>query len=92
MATAAKNMIILVNGQGDKAGEPEQHGQGIQGEDGELVGEAFKEAGGECEIWENQQGPNGDEDQKSDLGRDIVINYIVVILVGRYAVLEKIMY
>lgn len=86
MAIATKNIIILEDGQGDKAGEPEQHGQGIQGEDGKLVGKAFKEARGEGEIRKNQQGPHGDKDHESDLGRDIVIERMVVVPVGRYAV------
>lgn len=42
--------IIAVDCQGDKRGEPKQHGQRIEGEDDKLVGESLKEAGGKGEV------------------------------------------
>ena len=82
-ATAAK--IIAVHGQGDEAGEPKQHCQGIQGEDGEFVGKALKEARGEGEVGEHQQGPDGDEDQEADF-RGGIVEEVILEPVGRWAV------
>ena len=49
-AMAATEVIIAVHCQGDKRGEPKQHGQRIKSEDGKLVGETLKEAGGKGEV------------------------------------------
>lgn len=68
---AASGEIIPIHGQRDKAGEPKQHGQRIQGEDGILVGEAREHGRGEGEVGQHQQGPHGDEDHEADFRRSI---------------------
>ena len=54
--------------QRDEAGEPEQHGHGVEGEDGEDVGDRGEEAGGEGQVDEDEHRPGGDEDHEVDLG------------------------
>lgn len=83
--TAATGDVIFKHRQGDEAREPEQHGQGVEAEDDELVGIALEESGREGEVWQNQQGPDGDEDQESDFGRNVVIEGIIVVNIGRCA-------
>jgi hypothetical protein len=40
------------DGEGDEAGEPEEHGEGLDGQDGELVGRSGEEPGREGEVDE----------------------------------------
>ena len=86
VATAIQDTIILIHRQGDEAREPEQHGQGIQREDGKLVGKALKETGREGEVWQHQQGPDRHKDQEADFGRDIAAECIVIEPIGRCTV------
>lgn len=49
-AIMASTIITTPHGQGDERGEPDQHGKGIQGEDGNLIGETLQKYGCESEI------------------------------------------
>lgn len=59
----------MPDGEGDEAREPEEHGQGVQSEHGYRVGEGGEEAGGEDEVDEDEEGPDGGEDEEAILGR-----------------------
>lgn len=75
-------MIIPPDGQGNEPREPKYHGDGVQGQNGKLVGEALEESRGQSEIWQHQHGPDGDEDEEADFGRSIR-EWNVVEFVGR---------
>ena len=56
--------------QGDKAGEPEDHGHRFNAKEDELVGTGWEEARGEEDIWEgDEESPDAGEDQEVDLRR-----------------------
>lgn len=59
--------IMVKHGQGDEPGKPEQHGQGVHRQDGELVCDAREEARSEGEVGDgDEQGPDGGEDEEAD--------------------------
>lgn len=60
-------------GQGDEAGEPEQHGQRLGGEDGELVRGGGDAPGREDEVEQREEGPDGGEDEEVDLGGRVAV-------------------
>ena len=62
----AQGEILLEHRQGDPAGEPEDHGDGIESEDGVLVGGGGEEARGEGEVEEGEEGPDGGEEEEVD--------------------------
>jgi len=65
--------IMVENGQRDEAGKPEQHGQGVNTQDGELVCQAREVERGEGEVGDgDEQGPNGGEDEEADAVGGIV--------------------
>ena len=54
-------------GQCNKSGEPEQHGQGIEAQNGEFVGEAWEVDGREGQIRDcDDHGPDRGEDEEGD--------------------------
>lgn len=64
---AEAHAVVQPHGQRDEAGEPEQHGQGLDAEDGELVRGGGEAGGGDDQVHEREDGPDGDEDQIVDL-------------------------
>jgi hypothetical protein len=61
--------------EGDEAGEPEEHGQGLGSQNAKLVaGSAVGESPGhDDEVGEGEDGPDGAEDEEVDLrGRHVV--------------------
>ena len=56
--------IVIEYRERDEGREPEQHGQRIEGEDGEDVGEGGEEARGEGEVDEDEERPDGGEDHE----------------------------
>lgn len=60
----------MPDGEGDEAGEPEEHGQSVEAEHGDGVGEVGEEAGGEGEVDEDDEGPDGGEDHEAVFGGD----------------------
>ena len=55
------------NGEGNKASEPEQHGQSIQTQDNEAMGETLGKARGQDLPKHNENTPEGHEDHEGDL-------------------------
>ena len=68
------------DGDGDEAREPEEHGDGIEGQHGELVGEAGEVAGHEGEVGRHEEGPDGGEDEEVDGGGGGVDGEVVVVV------------
>ena len=64
---------VMEDGEGDEAGEPEEHGEGVESEHGEWVGKGGEEAGGEGEVDEDEEGPDGDEEEEGVLGGGVVV-------------------
>lgn len=52
----------MPNGESDEAGEPEEHGQGVESEHGYRVGKGGEETGREGEVDEDEEGPDSGED------------------------------
>ncbi len=52
------------NGEGDETRKPEEHRQGIKGENGHDVRDAREESRGQGEVEEGEEGPDGDEDHE----------------------------
>ena len=52
----------------DEAGEPEEHRQRVEGDDGVLVRQARQVDGREGEVGRCQEGPDGGEEEEVDLG------------------------
>jgi hypothetical protein len=69
---AAPPDIAQAGSEGDEAGEPEDHGDGLDGDDGEAVGGDGQDDGGDEEVGQGEEGPNGGEDEEGDLGGDSV--------------------
>lgn len=63
--------IVIQHRQRDKGREPEQHGQRIEGEDGEDVGEGGEEARGQGEVDEYKEGPDGGKEHEIYPGRGV---------------------
>ena len=61
---------VIPDGEGDEAGEPEQHRQSVQTEHGDRVGEGGEEARGQSQVDEDEEGPDGGEDHEAVLGWD----------------------
>lgn len=59
--------VTQEGGQGDEAGEPEEHGESLGGEDAELVGGGGEAPGSEDEVEQGEQGPDGGKDEEVDL-------------------------
>ena len=77
-AAPAQYQIVLEYRQGDPAREPEDHGHGIEGQDGEFVRCRGEEARGEGEVEQGQEGPDGDEDEEVDAGGGGIVEGLVV--------------
>lgn len=56
-------------GDGDPGGEPEDHGHGLDSQDGKLVGCAGEATWGKDEVYDGQDGPDGGEEHKVDAMR-----------------------
>ena len=78
-AAPAQLQVVLEYRQRDPAREPEDHGHGIEGQDGEFVRGGGEEARGEGEVEQGQEGPDGDEDEEVDAGGGGVVAGIVVV-------------
>lgn len=76
--------VAQVGGQRDEAGEPEDHGHGLDSQRGEVVMRGRHEHGREDEVGQGQPGPDGAEDAKGDLGghRIVVVVAVVVRVAG----------
>ena len=90
MATA-QDEIRVEDCEGDEAGEPEQHGDGIQGESRDWMREAgeFPTQGHQRKVRGDEHGPYGAEDQEVDLRRRIVDPAVVNVPVTHVAVEAK---
>ena len=77
------------DGHGDEAREPEQHGDGVEGQHGELVGEAGEVAGHEGEVGGHEEGPDGGEDEEVDGGGGGEDGEVVVVVCDWGGVLVK---
>lgn len=85
-ATTVAGEIVPIGGQGDEAGEPEQHGQGVEGKNGKFVGKALEHGGCQSEIGQHQEGPDGDEDHEADFRRHVAVEGVIIEPVGRCCV------
>lgn len=65
--------IAIKDRQSDEAREPEEHCQSVENENGEAMGERREEFGGETEVEDNKERPDGHEDEKGILGGGVVI-------------------
>lgn len=68
------------DGEGDEAGEPEEHGEGLDGQDGELVGRAGEEPGREGEVDEGEEGPERGEDEEVVLRGGVQAWKVVIVV------------
>ena len=72
----------MKHGQGNKPGEPEQHRQRIQTQDGELVGETREVGGCKSEVRNgDDHGPDGAEKEEADRVGGVVEAGIAVVKV-----------
>jgi hypothetical protein len=58
-----------VGGESDEASEPEDHGDGLNGDDGKPVDGNGEDDRGTDQVGQHQPGPHGAEDEEGDLGR-----------------------
>ena len=56
---------MVEDGEGDEGREPEDHGEGVEGEHGHGVGEGGEEARGQGEVDEDEEGPDGGEEHEA---------------------------
>ena len=74
------------HGQGDGAGEPKDHGDGVDGQDDELVAELLAEARHQYLVGNDEQGPDGAEEDEAEVRRDVaavvVAKAVIIGLVG----------
>lgn len=69
---SAEHEIGDKDGVCDEAGEPEEHGEGLDSQDGVGVGGFREEARRECQERDNEEGcPDSNEDQEVDAGRRV---------------------
>lgn len=68
------------DGQGDRAGEPEEHGDGLQSERGELVEEVGHVQWCEADICEDEYRPDGIEEHKVRAVRACVADISTVVV------------
>ena len=57
----------------DECSEPEKHGKRVQAQDGERVCEFGEESGGQGDVDEDGDGPDGAEELVGVLGGDVEI-------------------
>ena len=58
---------------GDECSEPEKHGKCVQAQDGERVCELGEKSGGQGDVEEDDDGPDGAEELEGVLGGDVDI-------------------
>ena len=56
------------DGERDETREPKEHGQGVESEHGDGVGEGGEEAWGEVEVDVDEEGPDGGVDHEVVFG------------------------
>lgn len=66
------------DGEGDESGKPEEHGERLDGQDGELVGGAREEPWRESQVDEGEKRPEGGEYEEVDLRRGSQVGVIVI--------------
>lgn len=76
--TGAEQQLANPDGEGDEAGEPEEHGQRLDGEDGEFVRRLNHEHWREGQVEQGQDGPERGEDEEIDLRRRRYIGVVVI--------------
>ena len=86
---AQMSPVTAIDGDGDEAGKPEQHGDGVDGQQDELVGIALEEGRGQGEVGQDEQGPDGGEEQEVDLRGRVVAEEVVVEPVDFYTWAEE---
>ena len=76
--------LLVEDGEGDEAGEPEEHGQGVEGEHGDGVGKGGEEARRQGQVDEDQEGPDRGEDHEAVFrgGQAEGCDWRVVLLAG----------
>jgi hypothetical protein len=67
------NATTSPNSERDGAGEPEEHGDGVEGEAGDLVVDTDKEDGEDADVEQDQQGPDTVEDHEGHKGRSVAV-------------------
>ena len=75
---------MVEDGEGDEAGEPEEHGQGVEGEHGDGVGKGGEEARRQGQVDEDEEGPDRGEDHEAVFrgGEAVGCDWRVLLLAG----------
>jgi hypothetical protein len=83
-------VVVQAGRQGDEAREPEDHGDGLDGQHGEVVVGGGQHHRGEDEVGQRQPGPDGAEDEERDRGGRSIEEEVVVPVAGGWRESEKV--
>ena len=73
LSTVSPPCIVPTHGNGDERGEPEDHGDELDGSDGKLVRKTWEARRDEEEICDSEQRPERAEEHEVDAGRRPVV-------------------
>lgn len=69
------------DGEGDGAGEPEEHGDGLEGQGGEAVEDAGEVERGDADVGKHEQRPDAIEQHKVDPVRRGAAPAVVIVAI-----------